>query len=181
MLGVANTHLPHRAHIDAERALAIGPARAAVADDEEVETAALELAAEIAGNAPLSMKGNKRAIETLARFPRLTPAQERELIELRASRAFARRTSARDRRVRREAATSLAGQVTGDGRDHADGGARGRRSGDGRADRPDRPDVDREAPPRPAAVIYGSSYARSSASSSPQGGGDDLRAGAGAL
>ena len=50
-----------------------------------METAALELAAEIAGNAPLSMKGNKRAIETLARFPRLTPAQERELIELRES------------------------------------------------------------------------------------------------
>jgi enoyl-CoA hydratase/carnithine racemase len=39
----------------------------------------------IAANAPLAMRGNKRAIETLARFPRLTPEQERELIELRES------------------------------------------------------------------------------------------------
>jgi len=31
------------------------------------------------------MTGNKRAIESLARFPRLTPDQERELIELRES------------------------------------------------------------------------------------------------
>ena len=39
----------------------------------------------VAGNAPLSTTGNKRAIETLARFPRLTPEQERELVELRES------------------------------------------------------------------------------------------------
>ena len=35
--------------------------------------------------AVLSTTGNKRAIETLARFPRLTSEQERELIELRKS------------------------------------------------------------------------------------------------
>ena len=49
----------------------------------ELEERALELAAEIAANAPISMTGNKRAIETLARFPRLSPRQEEELIELR--------------------------------------------------------------------------------------------------
>jgi enoyl-CoA hydratase/carnithine racemase len=48
-----------------------------------IEAASLELAAAIAGNAPLSMTGNKHAIETLARFPRLSPRQEEELIELR--------------------------------------------------------------------------------------------------
>ena len=47
--------------------------------------AALELAAEIAANAPLSMTGNKRAIEELARAARLDPEKERELIELRRS------------------------------------------------------------------------------------------------
>jgi enoyl-CoA hydratase/carnithine racemase len=49
----------------------------------EIEDRALELAAAIAANAPISMTGNKRAIETLARFPRLSPRQEEELIELR--------------------------------------------------------------------------------------------------
>ena len=44
----------------------------------------MELASEIAANAPLSMRGNKRAIETLNSYPRLTAEQERELIELRA-------------------------------------------------------------------------------------------------
>jgi enoyl-CoA hydratase/carnithine racemase len=51
----------------------------------DVEGRALELAAEIAGNAPISMRGNKRAIETLARNPVLTEEQERELVELRRS------------------------------------------------------------------------------------------------
>ena len=49
----------------------------------EIEERAIELAVEIAANAPISMTGNKRAIETLARFPRLSPRQEEELIELR--------------------------------------------------------------------------------------------------
>jgi enoyl-CoA hydratase/carnithine racemase len=56
-----------------------------VVPDETVERESLALASEIAANAPLAMKGNKRAIETLARFPRLTPEQERELVELRRS------------------------------------------------------------------------------------------------
>lgn len=51
----------------------------------EVEERSLELAATIAGNAPISMTGNKHAIETLARFPRLSPKQTEELIELRRS------------------------------------------------------------------------------------------------
>jgi enoyl-CoA hydratase/carnithine racemase len=86
VIGVANTRdlfLTGRT-LDAERALAIGLVGELV-DDDEVESASLELAEEIAANAPLSMRGNKHAIETLARFPRLTPEQERELIELRES------------------------------------------------------------------------------------------------
>lgn len=71
-------------NLDAERADQIGLVNWVV-DDEEVEPASLELAAEIAANAPLSMTGNKTAIETLARFDRLTEEQKRELIELRRS------------------------------------------------------------------------------------------------
>jgi len=86
VIGVANTRdlfLTGRT-IDAERALAIGLVGEVVAD-EEIEAASLDLAAQVAANAPLSMTGNKRAIDTLARFPRLTPEQERELVELRES------------------------------------------------------------------------------------------------
>ena len=50
---------------------------------DEVEARALELATTIAANAPISMTGNKHAIETLSRFPRLSPKQTEELIELR--------------------------------------------------------------------------------------------------
>jgi enoyl-CoA hydratase/carnithine racemase len=71
-------------NLDAAGAERIGLVNEVVADDE-VGPAALALAGEIAANAPLSMKGNKRAIETLARFPRLTAEQERELVELRRS------------------------------------------------------------------------------------------------
>lgn len=52
---------------------------------DEVEAASLDLAAALAANAPLSTRGNKRTIETLARFPRLSPRQEQELVELRES------------------------------------------------------------------------------------------------
>jgi enoyl-CoA hydratase/carnithine racemase len=45
----------------------------------------LDLAAEIAQGAPLAARGNKRAIETLARNPVLSAEQERELVELRRS------------------------------------------------------------------------------------------------
>lgn len=68
----------------AERAEAIGLVNEVV-PDEELDSAAVDLAAEIAANAPLAARGNKRAIETLAAFPRLSPQQERELIELRRS------------------------------------------------------------------------------------------------
>jgi enoyl-CoA hydratase/carnithine racemase len=71
-------------NLTAARAGEIGLVNDVVADDE-IEAASLALAGEIAANAPLSMTGNKRAIETLARFPRLTPEEERELIELRES------------------------------------------------------------------------------------------------
>jgi enoyl-CoA hydratase/carnithine racemase len=54
-------------------------------DAAELESDAIELAAEIAANAPISMKGNKQAIDTLAANPVLTPEQEKELIELRES------------------------------------------------------------------------------------------------
>ena len=66
----------------AERAERIGLVHEVVADGE-IESAAISLASEIAANAPLASRGNKRAIETLASFPRLTAEQERELVELR--------------------------------------------------------------------------------------------------
>ncbi len=56
-----------------------------VVDDADLEGAAVDLAAEIAANAPLSTRGNKHAIDTLNSYARLTPQQERELIELRES------------------------------------------------------------------------------------------------
>ncbi len=56
-----------------------------VVEDSRLAAAAVELAAEIAANAPLSTRGNKHAIETLARAARLSPEQERELVELRRS------------------------------------------------------------------------------------------------
>jgi enoyl-CoA hydratase/carnithine racemase len=70
--------------LDAHHAEAIGLVNHVVAG-EELGTAAVELAAEIAENAPLATRGNKRAIETLARNPVLSPEQEQELIELRRS------------------------------------------------------------------------------------------------
>jgi enoyl-CoA hydratase/carnithine racemase len=71
-------------NIDASRAERLGLVNWVVGDGE-LEGAAVGLAAEIAANAPLSMKGNKHAIDTLNSYPRLTPEQERELIELRRS------------------------------------------------------------------------------------------------
>lgn len=86
VIGVANTRelfLTGR-NLDSARALHVGLVGEVVAD-EAVEDAALALASEIAANAPLSTQGNKRAIETLAGFERLSPEQERGLIELRES------------------------------------------------------------------------------------------------
>jgi enoyl-CoA hydratase/carnithine racemase len=71
-------------NLSAPRAMAIGLVHDTVLD-EKLDEAAVELAAEVAANAPLSMRGNKHAIETLNSYPRLTPEQERELIELRRS------------------------------------------------------------------------------------------------
>jgi enoyl-CoA hydratase/carnithine racemase len=71
-------------NLDAERAEQIGLVHEVV-DDAELEPASVELAAEVAANAPLSMKGNKHTIDTLNSYPRLTEEQERELIELRES------------------------------------------------------------------------------------------------
>lgn len=71
-------------NMSAPRAMAIGLVHDTVLD-EEIETAAVELASEVAANAPLSMTGNKHAIEALNSWARLTPEQERELIELRRS------------------------------------------------------------------------------------------------
>jgi enoyl-CoA hydratase/carnithine racemase len=71
-------------NLDAERAEEIGLVHGVV-DDADIERASLELGAEVAANAPLSMRGNKHAIDTLNSYPRLTEAQERELIELRES------------------------------------------------------------------------------------------------
>jgi enoyl-CoA hydratase/carnithine racemase len=70
--------------VDADRALRIGLVNE-LAGDDEIEDASVALAAEIAGNAPLSMKGNKHAIEMLAQRARLSDAVERELVELRES------------------------------------------------------------------------------------------------
>ncbi len=70
--------------LEAERAERIGLVHRVVADDD-IEPASVELAAEIAANAPLSMRGNKHAIDMLNSFERLSDEQERELIELRRS------------------------------------------------------------------------------------------------
>jgi enoyl-CoA hydratase/carnithine racemase len=70
--------------VSAPRAMAIGLVHDTVLD-EKLDEAALELASEVAANAPLSLRGNKQAIETLNSYARLTAEQERELIELRRS------------------------------------------------------------------------------------------------
>jgi enoyl-CoA hydratase/carnithine racemase len=69
-------------NFEAPRAEEIGLVHEVV-DDERLEDTAVELAASIAANAPLSMRGNKRAIEVLSRNPALSEEQERELIALR--------------------------------------------------------------------------------------------------
>jgi enoyl-CoA hydratase/carnithine racemase len=71
-------------NLSAPRAMAIGLVHDTVLD-QKLDDAALELASEVAANAPLSLTGNKHAIETLNSYARLTPEQERELIELRRS------------------------------------------------------------------------------------------------
>jgi enoyl-CoA hydratase/carnithine racemase len=69
--------------VDAERALAMGLVNQVV-DPDELESRVRQLAGTIAGNAPLSLEGNKRVIRTLRDQP-LPDEVERELIELRES------------------------------------------------------------------------------------------------
>jgi enoyl-CoA hydratase/carnithine racemase len=71
-------------NITARRAREIGLVQDVVGDGD-LEAASVELAAQIASNAPLSLRGNKRAIQTINDNPVLSPEQERELIELRES------------------------------------------------------------------------------------------------
>lgn len=71
-------------NLSADRAEAINLVNR-VTEDDDLPAAAVELAAGIAGNAPLSMKGNKQAINMILANPELTPEQEQELIELRES------------------------------------------------------------------------------------------------
>jgi enoyl-CoA hydratase/carnithine racemase len=70
-------------NIPAERALDWGLVND-IAPGPDLQDRAVELAAEIAANAPLSTSGNKRVIrDLLAQRNRLDPAVESELIELR--------------------------------------------------------------------------------------------------
>jgi enoyl-CoA hydratase/carnithine racemase len=70
-------------NIDARTALSWGLVNAVVGA-ADLEDAALDLAEDIAANAPLSVRGNKRAIrELLAAGGALDPEVERELVELR--------------------------------------------------------------------------------------------------
>jgi enoyl-CoA hydratase/carnithine racemase len=71
-------------NVDAERAEQIGLVNEVV-EPEQFEQAAVELASEIASNAPLSTKGNKEIIRKLTSFSRMTSSEEEELIELRLS------------------------------------------------------------------------------------------------
>jgi enoyl-CoA hydratase/carnithine racemase len=72
-------------NIDSDRAAVIGLVNHVV-DAGELEDVAGSLAAEIAANAPISLKGNKRMIRALRDVPQRLPEDlERELIELRES------------------------------------------------------------------------------------------------
>ncbi len=85
-LGVARTKelfLTGRNH-SAERAERIGLVHEVVEDDL-FEAASIALAEGVAANAPLSMRGNKHAIEVLNSNPVLSEQQERGLIALRES------------------------------------------------------------------------------------------------
>jgi enoyl-CoA hydratase/carnithine racemase len=70
-------------NVDADRAERMGLVNE-VTEPEELEERVLDLAAEIAGNAPLSLAGNKRILRAL-REHSLPEEVERELIDLRES------------------------------------------------------------------------------------------------
>ncbi len=71
-------------NVDAAHAREIGLVNE-VTDDDSLPDAAVALAAELAENAPLAMRGNKHAIEVIAGNAALSAEQEEELIELRRS------------------------------------------------------------------------------------------------
>ena len=71
-------------NLDAERADRIGLVNEVVSDDRLAHEA-VQLAAAIAANAPLSMRGNKSAIELLNASPVLSDQQEAGLVALRES------------------------------------------------------------------------------------------------
>ena len=71
-------------NIDADRAEQIGLVNE-VTEPDKVGEVAVALAAEVAGNAPLSLRGNKEIIGKLVNFGRLSEQEERELIDLRLS------------------------------------------------------------------------------------------------
>jgi len=71
-------------NMDADRAEQIGLVNE-VTEPDKVGEVAVALAAEVAGNAPLSLRGNKEIIGKLVNFGRLSEQQERELIDLRLS------------------------------------------------------------------------------------------------
>ena len=85
--GLANTNelFYVGSNVDAERAERMGLVNHVVEPDE-LEDRVLELAGEIAANAPISLAGNKRILRTLREAPSaLSPELERELVELRES------------------------------------------------------------------------------------------------
>jgi len=71
-------------NVSAERAARIGLVNWVVVD-AELEGEAVALAAAVAANAPLSMRGNKHAIDLLQANPELTEQQEAGLVALRES------------------------------------------------------------------------------------------------
>jgi enoyl-CoA hydratase/carnithine racemase len=71
-------------NVDADRGEQIGLVHQ-VEDPDALEEAAVEMAAEIAGNAPVSLRGNKEIIGRLIGFPRLSEKEEQDVIELRLS------------------------------------------------------------------------------------------------
>jgi enoyl-CoA hydratase/carnithine racemase len=72
-------------NVDADRASRMGLVNQVVERDE-LSSVALDLATEIAGNAPLSLKGNKRAIRALRSYDLQLPDDvEQELVQLRES------------------------------------------------------------------------------------------------
>ena len=87
VIGAAHTsELFHTGrNIDADRAAEIGLVNHVV-DGDGLEAFVLDVAAEIAANAPLSLKGNKRVIRALRDAGSALPADlEKELVELRES------------------------------------------------------------------------------------------------